>query len=254
MAVEVRSGARPRDEAGLSGTLSPARTVLVVAPTRAKAGALAGALQDRGIPAPFATAGRQAVYWLREEPPALIAIDMRTSGARLFVEHVRQEGRSVLAISDDARERAAALESGCTAADPDLSPDEIALKIAALLRDNRLRRTGRIVAGDLVVDLSARALVWRDDAVAAPPLLLDLAACLAGRAGDFVAVPVLLEEVWGEAWAQPDKVHKAVWRLRNRLGLSRESQFIVGKWGHGYGMFPDAATTSSSSSRWTISR
>src|SRR5437867_3369934 len=123
MAREIHSIPGPHDGSGFGGTLSSARTVLVVAPTRAKAGELAGAFQDRGIPAPFATSGRQAVYWLREEPPALIAIDMRTAGARLFVEHVRQEGRSVLAISNDAAERTRALEAGCTAADPDLSPE-----------------------------------------------------------------------------------------------------------------------------------
>jgi DNA-binding response OmpR family regulator len=252
MAGEVRTIPGPHDGSGFGGTLSSARTVLVVAPTRAKAGELAGALQDRGIPAPFATAGRQAAYWLREEPPALIAIDMKTSGARLFMEHVRQEGRSVLAISNDASERTRALEAGCTAADPDLSPEEIALKVAALLRDDRLRRTGQLAAGDLVVDLSARALVWQGDLLPTPPLLLDLAACLAARAGTFVSVAALLEEVWGEAWAPPDKAHKAVWRLRNRLGLPHGSGFIVGKWGHGYGMFPEAAIISSS--RRTMSK
>ena len=245
----------PRREAEEFGeTLSSARTVLVVAPTRGKAGEIAGALQDKGIPSPFATTSRQAVYWMRKESPALIAVDMRTSGARPLVEHLRQEGRTVYAMSNDVQERVTALEAGCTAADGDLSSDEIALKIAALMRDRRLRPTGRIQAGPLTVDLSSRQFLWGAEPIAAAPLLLDLAACLANRAGDFVAVRVLLDEVWGESWAQHDKVHKAIWRLRHQLQLPRKSRFILGKWGHGYGMFPDAAATSSLSTRRTIAR
>jgi DNA-binding response OmpR family regulator len=254
MARETPRLTRPREGAGFEGTLAPARTVLVVAPTRTKAGELAGALQDKGIPSPFATSGRQAVYWMRQEPPALIAVDMRTSGSRLLVEHVRREGRAVYAISTDPQVRMTALEAGCTAADGDLSSDELATKIGVLLRDRHLRRTGRVCAGPLSVDLSSRQFFWDEEPVPAPPLLLDLAACLASRAGDFVAVQVLLHEVWGESWAQHDKVHKAVWRLRHQLRLPRGSGFILGKWGHGYGMFPDAAATSSPSTRRTISR
>ena len=223
--------------------LSAARTVLVLTKSRSKAGDLAGALQDRGLPAVIATSARQATYWMREEPPALVMIDLGVERAQFLVEHFRHEGRSVVAISNDAEARARALESGCLSAETSLSPEELALKIASLLRERRLRRSGTITAGPLVVDLSHRQLVWRGERFAVPPLLLNLAACLAARADEFVSVGVLLEEVWSEPWAEPAKAHRAIWRLRQRLPGSES--FIAAKWGYGYGMFPLAVQWSS---------
>jgi hypothetical protein len=45
-------------------------------------------------------------------------------------------------------------------------------------------------------------------------------------------------EHWGEPWADANKVHQAMYRLRGRLGVPTESRFLVGRRGHGYGLFP----------------
>jgi DNA-binding winged helix-turn-helix (wHTH) protein len=52
---------------------------------------------------------------------------------------------------------------------------------------------------------------------------------------------VLLEDVWGEPWADANKVHQAVYRLRRRLGEAPDSLFLVAKRGHGYGLFPQVS-------------
>jgi len=244
MAQQLLRQTRPPGRAGFDEPLLAARTVLVLRPSRSKAGDLAGALQEKGLPAVTATTARQAAYWMREEPPALVMIDLDVERAQFLVEHFRHEGRSVVAISNDARARARALEAGCLSAEGSLSPEELALKMASLLRERRLRRSGTIESGSLIIDLSHAQLVWRGTRLAVPPLLLDLAACLGARAGEFVSIAVLLEEVWSEPWAEPAKVHRAIWRLRKRLPGS--ARFIAGKWGYGYGLFPEAAGSLSS--------
>ncbi|HEV8663678.1 MAG TPA: winged helix-turn-helix domain-containing protein [Candidatus Methylomirabilis sp.] len=209
-------------------------------PDPARCGEFVGALQDRGLPAVQATTASQAIHWARREPPALVVIDLAVDRSRIVLQEFRREGRAVVALSPDSRIRTWALEAGCLdAPDPALDPHELALKAAVLVREG-LRARGRVLAGPLMVDLSERCLLWRGRKLRTTPLLVDLAAYLAARAGEIVPVPTLLEQVWGEPWASAERVHHAVWRLRGLLGEGRHSAFLVGRRGHGYGVFPES--------------
>lgn len=241
MARKMQDRAGPSGVEGSGGT----RTVLVVSRTRQRGADLAGCVQEHGLPAAFASKARQAVFWVREISPALVVIDMRAERARLLVEHFRHEERAVFAVSDDPLERTRALEVGCVGADPEFPPEEQAHRIVSLIRERRLRRRGSITATPLVVDLSAKRLIWRGKVLRVPPKVLELAACLADHAGEFVSIETILDEVWSEPWALPDKVHRAVWRLRRALGLRPRDGFLVGKWGYGYGLFPETTASSS---------
>jgi DNA-binding response OmpR family regulator len=121
-----------------------------------------------------------------------------------------------------------------------LEPDELALKVARMTHSQHVRPRGTVVAGPLTVDLSAGRLVWKDEQLAVSPLLLSLAAYLAARAGQLTPARVLLQDVWGEPWADPNKVHQAMYRLRRRLGEPADSLFLVARRGHGYGLLPGA--------------
>lgn len=239
MAPRPARHAEPRDGEGGTSDLPAARTVLVLMPDPARCGEVVGALQDRGLPALQATTASQAVHWARREPPALVVIDLAVERSRIVLQEFRREGRAVVALTGDPQARTWALEAGCLdAPDPALDAQVLALKAAALVRQGRLRARGRVAAGPLVVDLSERCLVWRGRKIRASPLLVDLAACLAARAGEIVPVPAILGQVWGEPWASAEKLHHAVWRLRGLLGEGRDSAFLVGRRGHGYGLFP----------------
>ena len=145
----------------------------------------------------------------------------------------------MVALNDDADERVWALEAGCLDALPrSVEPDELALKVVRLARSHHVQPAGVVVAGPLTVDLSACRLVWKEQQLAVSPLLLGLAAYLAARAGQLTPVRALLQDVWGEPWANPSKVHQAIYRLRRRLGEPPNSPFLVAKRGHGYGLFP----------------
>jgi DNA-binding response OmpR family regulator len=148
----------------------------------------------------------------------------------------------MVALDDDAGQRLRALEAGCVDALPQsLEPDELALKVVRLARSDPVARGGRVVAGPLTVDLSACLLLWRGAEVTVSPLLLDLAAYLAVRPGRLTPARTILQDLWGEPWAHPNRVHQSVYRLRRRLREPASSSFLVARRGHGYGVFPDAA-------------
>ena len=238
MAREGALRAGPRDGEG-TASLSASRTVLVVTPEPTKAGEVVGALQDRGVPSIQATTSPQALFWARRATPGLVLLDTNVRGAGLLLGEFRGEGRILIALNDDDSERIRALEAGCVDALPrSLEPHELALKVTRLAHAQDLRPGGSIVAGPLTVDLSACRLLWKEEEISVSPLLLALAGYLASRPGRLTPARVLLEDVWGEPWADPNKVHQAMHRLRRRLRMPSRSPFLVAKRGYGYGLFP----------------
>jgi DNA-binding response OmpR family regulator len=241
MAQEGALKAGPRDGEG-TASLSASRTVLVVTPESTRAGEVVGALQERGVPSIQASTPPQAIFWARRATPALVLLDTNVRGAGLLLGEFRGEGRLLIALNDDDSERVRALEAGCIDALPkSLEPDELALKVTRLARSEDIRAVGTIVAGPLTVDLPACRLHWRDQELRISPLLLALAGYLASRAGQLTPARELLADVWGEPWADPNKVHQAMYRLRRSLELPANSPFLVARRGHGYGMFPEAS-------------
>ena len=240
MAREGALRAGPRDGEG-TASLSASRTVLVVTSEPTKAGEVVGALQDRGVPSIQASTSPQAIFWARRATPALVLLDTNVRGAGLLLGEFRGEGRLLIALNDDDSERVRALEAGCVDALPkSMEPDELALKVTRLARSEGLRARGTIVAGPLTVDLSGGRLLWRDQEQGVSPLQLALAGHLASRAGQLTPARELLADVWGQPWADPNKVHQAMYRLRRTLGIPASSPFLVARRGHGYGVFPQA--------------
>jgi DNA-binding response OmpR family regulator len=240
----ARDGARRAESrvGEVAAPLSASRIVLVVTPESARGGEIVGALQGRGVPSIQASTAPQAIFWARRSTPALVLLDTNVRGARLLLGEFRGDGRLLVALNDDPRERLQALEAGCLDALPhSLEPDELALKVARMTQSQRFQSRGTVVAGPLAVDLSARRIVWKDEELAVSPLLLSLAAYLAARAAQLTPARTLLQDVWGEPWADPNKVHQAMYRLRRRLGEPTDSRFLVAKRGHGYGVFPQVA-------------
>lgn len=243
MPLETRRDSGPRTGEIRGPQLAAARTVLVVARNHEKAGAIVGALQERGLPALHASTETQASFWIREQPPALVLLDLSAEGSRPLLEELRGLRRTVVALSDDSDVRMNALEKGCIEASPLALPArEIALHAAALVRARRPIRYSTVDAYPLRVDLANKRLTWRGVEMNASPLLLRLAAYLAAHAGELVPTKVLCEEVWEQSWDEPNKVHQGIWRLRRLLGEGRGSSVIVGRRGHGYGLFVERAT------------
>jgi DNA-binding response OmpR family regulator len=152
---------------------------------------------------------------------------------------MRQDGRTVLVLTDDSRDRETALGEACLdEALTGLDHEELAARIGVLLRHGFQTDGPRVAAGLMVVDLSAHRLIWKGRSVPASPLLLRLAAYLASHAGEMVPTQVLLEQVWGQPWADARKAHQAILRLRRLLGEPADSPFLVGRQRHGYCLLP----------------
>lgn len=253
MALKARADLGPRVRRPSAAALSAARTVLILVPNAHRAGEIAFALQRSRLPAVVAETAIDALFWAKQEPPALTIVDLRVERARMLIDHLLADGRSVVVVSDDAVARKTALEIGCLEAEACSIPaDELAAKVKALVRVGKPRRVGRIIAGPLEVDLSAGRILWAGVEVESTPLLVRLAASLASHAGELVPIAVLLEEVWGDHLPDPFKVHRAIWRLRRLLGIDRTSPFLVGRRGIGYGIFQQIPAVRSTSRRSSL--
>jgi hypothetical protein len=108
----------------------------------------------------------QALFWARRATPALVLLDTTIRGARVLLGEFRGEGRLLIALNDDDSERIRALEDGCLDALPkSLEPDELAIRVTRLARLEDLQASGSIVAGPLIVDLSTRRLLWKEEEI-----------------------------------------------------------------------------------------
>jgi DNA-binding response OmpR family regulator len=241
LARHAARAAEPEQGKSREPELSGARTVLVVAGDAAAGGRIVAALQRRGFPAVHGSTAPQALYWATREPPALVVLDARIAGWRRLARDLRPEGRTMVVLTDDPRARDSALEEGCLPEGlSDHDPEELARHIGVLLRHRIETEASRVAAGPLVVDLAAKRLVWDGRRLQASPLLLRLAAYLAARAGQVVPTRVLLEQIWGEPWADTSKVHQAMLRLRRIIGEPSDSPHLVGRQRHGYCFVPES--------------
>jgi DNA-binding response OmpR family regulator len=97
---------------------------------------------------------------------------------------------------------------------------ELGARIAAILR--RAPPSRAIHIGDIVIDLSARAVARAGVPVPLAPKEYDLLVALAQRAGTVVTRATLLREVWGyESDVVSRTVDLHVLELRKRLGSER---------------------------------
>ncbi|MDY7042017.1 MAG: response regulator transcription factor [Chloroflexota bacterium] len=93
----------------------------------------------------------------------------------------------------------------------------------------RLRGTGMVHVGDLLLDLRARRVVRRDEEVCLTSLEFDLLAYLVRNAGRVVGYDELWREVWGYAddAGSYELVRMAMSRLRDKIGENAEQpQYI----------------------------
>jgi two-component system response regulator MtrA len=174
------------------------------------------------------------VTWLRsgddalaEDPSkyALIVLDLMLPGA--YGLDVLKAARSsaevpvlILSARNETSDKVRALELG---ADDYVTkpfwPDELVARIRARLRRPALQREGRVVVGDLEIDLAARTVVLADEDIPLAPVEFDLLAELARHRGQAVSRLTLVDALIDPDTANPERaldVH--VSRLRKKLG------------------------------------
>jgi DNA-binding response OmpR family regulator len=184
-------------------------------------------LEADGFEPVAAADGTEALASAERNRPDLILLDLMlpgTDGARVL-KALRAVGVDspvlVLTAKSDEDEKVRLL--GIGADDYVTKPfgrRELGARIAAILR--RAPPSRAIHIGDIVIDLSARAVVRAGVPVPLAPKEYDLLVALAQRAGTVVTRATLLREVWGyESDVVSRTVDLHVLELRKRLGSER---------------------------------
>ena len=170
---------------------------------------------------------------------ALIVLDLMLPGTYGLdvLKRVRKKSDVpvlILTARDHPADRVRGLELG---ADDYVTkpfwPEELLARVRARIRRPVMTRGERFVVGALAIDLSARRVEVRGEAVALTRVELDLLAVLARRPGQAVTRRALAEEVLDperEGGERTLDVH--VSRLRKKLG--DEGKRVATVWGIGY--------------------
>ena len=185
---------------------SPTR-VLVVDDEPQIRRALESILGVRGYEVSSVESGEAALLAVDTGAPDLVILDLSLPGmSGLEVCRVVRTRSSVpilvLSVRDTDRDKVAALDLG---ADDYLtkpfSAAELLARVRALLRRSaKLASTGRVEAGELVIDLPRRHVRLRGSDVHLTPIEFDILATLVEGDGAVVSSRSILTRVWGPEW------------------------------------------------------
>jgi two-component system KDP operon response regulator KdpE len=206
--------------------MCPVSGVLLVEDDRILRRALRASFRNWDFDVTEAGSGEEALSIASDTTPDLVVLDLTLPGIDGLetLRHLRTFSDVpvvVLTVRDSLRDKIAALDSG---ADDYLlkpfEPEELLARSRA-----HLRRTGPdpsrssvVRAGDVVVDLAARRVTWRDEPVQLTPTELRLLEVLLARRGKLVTREELLEAVWGSrAVSDRGRVRVFMVHLRRKL-------------------------------------
>ena len=142
----------------------------------------------------------------------------------------------LLAPTSDPDERVRALERGADdAVGRPFAYEELLARIRAVLRRSTASATEVVVAGDIVVDRRTRRVAVREALVALSAKEFELLLRLASEPYRVFTKDELLREVWGyRAAGRTRTLESHASRLRKKLRIAPEDDFVVNVWGVGY--------------------
>jgi DNA-binding response OmpR family regulator len=142
----------------------------------------------------------------------------------------------LLAPSSDPDERVRALERGADdAVGRPFAYEELLARIHAVLRRSTASATEVVVAGEIVVDRRTRRVAVRDTLVALSAKEFELLLRLASEPYRVFTKDELLRDVWGyRAVGRSRTLESHASRLRKKVRVAPEDDFVVNIWGVGY--------------------
>ena len=200
--------------------------VLLVEDDRTLRRALRATFRNWDFDVAEAESGEEALSIASDAPPDLVVLDLTLPGIDGLetLRHLRTFSDVpvvVLTVRDGLRDKVAALESGADdyVLKP-FEPEELLARSRAHLRRATPdpSRAAVVRAGDVVVDLVARQVTWRDEPVQLTPTELRMLEVLLTNRGKLVTREQLLEAVWGSrAPSDRGRVRVFMVHLRRKL-------------------------------------
>lgn len=199
------------------------------------------ALERAGYQVDEAASGREARQALRRRPPDLVLLDLGLpdgDGLELM-PLLKAAGAAVVVVSarEATEEKVAALDLG--ADDYMTKPfdtQEVLARLRTALRHARKDTAhGLVSCGDLLVDMDARQVVMRGDAIHLAPKEYAVLAELARNAGKVLTHAHLLRTVWGPAHVGDiDYLRVTIRAIRRKLGEEPQTSVIRNEPAVGY--------------------
>ena len=201
-------------------------------------------LAGQGFAARAAGDGREGLRALFERKPDLIALDvtMPNKDGWETLSRIREVSDAPVVMLTARGEEADVLRGFSLGADDYVTKPfsfaQLAARIKAVLaRGGRGGpNEGRLVGGDLKVDLSARRVTRGGEPITLTPTEFKLLTALMRRAGEVVSPDELVREVWGPQYANEiGHVRRYVWHLRQKIEPDPEHpRYIHNERGYGY--------------------
>ncbi|MFC5040885.1 DNA-binding response regulator [Ornithinimicrobium sp. CNJ-824] len=186
--------------------------------------------------------GGRAVAMFRELRPDLVLLDVMlpTQDGIEVARQLRLESGVpivMLTARTDTKDVVAGLEAGADdyVVKP-FKPQELLARIRARLRRVDTGDDGRLVVGDVVIDVAGHEVTRGGETIPLTPLEFDLLAALASKPTQVFDRESLLEQVWGYRHAGDTRlVNVHVQRLRSKIEKDPENpQIVVTVRGVGY--------------------
>lgn len=219
------------------------KVVLVIDDDERLNALLAEYLSRFGFRVATETDGTRGLQALRASSPDIVILDVMLPGKDGF--DVCREIRAsssvpivMLTARGEVADRIVGLELGADDYLPKpFEPRELVARVQAVLRRNaETRRTRRLEAGDLVLDLDRRSAIAAGTALDLTTMEFELLSVFVRNAGIALSRDRLMDAVKGLDWEACDRsIDVLVSRLRRKLADDpRRPKYIKAIWGVGY--------------------
>jgi two-component system, OmpR family, KDP operon response regulator KdpE len=214
---------------------APAQRILVVDDEPQILRALRVVLRDAGFEPVLAETAAEALDRAAVRPPEAAIVDLMlpdidgvelTRGLREWSEMPIL----VLSAVGEEEQKVRALEAGADdyITKPFGSRELVARLQAALRRGGKADKDPRIVAGELEIDLAARAVERSGEDIHLTPIEFDLLRVLARNRGRLMTHRALLAEVWGPEYVEDVQTLRThIARLRGKIEADGQSQRCI---------------------------
>lgn len=197
--------------------------------------ALRVVLRDAGFEPVLAETAAEALDRAAVRPPEAAIVDLMlpdTDGVEL-TRNLREWSEMpilVLSAVGEEEQKVRALQAGADdyITKPFGSRELVARLQAALRRGGKADKDPRIVAGELEIDLAARAVRRSGEDIHLTPIEFDLLRVLARNRGRLMTHRALLADVWGPEYVEDVQTLRThIARLRGKIEVDGQSQRCI---------------------------